>query len=124
MEYDYARVTTVSPYTGCELFDGYRMGYMRLSELKDLLGNYDVEQNLASGYYVLASEFRFREDPQNYYSMVFSFENGYDTERCTMLTTYVSSEPVASTSGNYSDDGGYDDYYDDSYYDDSYDGEG
>lgn len=71
MEYDYARVTTVSPYTGCELFDGYRMGYLRLSELKDLLGNYDVEQNLASGYYVLASEFRFREDPQNYYSMVF-----------------------------------------------------
>ena len=118
MEYDYARVTTVSPYTGCELFDGYRMGYLRLSELKDLLGNYDVEQNLASGYYVLASEFRFREDPQNYYSMVFSFENGYDTERCTMLTTYVSSEPVASTSGNYYDDGGYDDYYDDSYYDD------
>ena len=118
MEYDYARVTTVSPYTGCELFDGYRMGYLRLSELKDLLGNYDVEQNLASGYYVLASEFRFREDPQNYYSMVFSFENEYDTERCTMLTTYVSSEPVASTSGNYYDDGGYDDYYDDSYYDD------
>ena len=64
MEYDYARVTTVSPYTGCELFDGYRMGYLRLSELKDLLGNYDVEQNLASGYYVLASEFRLQNIDQ------------------------------------------------------------
>ena len=113
MEYNSARVTTVSPYTGCDLFEGYRMGYLRLSELKELLGNYNVTENEATGYQMLSSVFRFKEYPQDYYSMVFSFENGYDNERCTMLTTYVSSEPIEYN--NY-----YDDYYDDSYYYDDY----
>lgn len=113
MEYNYARVTTVSPYTGCDLFGGYRMGYLRLSELKDLLGNYNITENEATGYQILSSVFRFREYPQDYYSMVFSFENGYDNERCTMLTTYVSSGPIANNNDNY-----YDSNYDDNYNDD------
>lgn len=115
MEYSSAHVTTVSPYTGCDLFGGYRMGYLRLSELKELLGNSKVSESESTGYQTLSSVFRFKEYPQNYYSMVFSFENGYDDERCTMLTTYVSSEPIANNIDNYYDDS----YYGDNYYDDN-----